>query len=133
MPAKCSDLQSRVIAAEDIDTGLIDAVIAMSTDRVQRHPPFDRGAARTRAAADRRGLPPLMIRTRKKTIVPRSVPEPLYAEMVSNDDDLRRSAGGHRQDLSRGGTGLATDHASHGLSCLGRLSRPGAAGFLPAT
>ncbi|TGX54923.1 PhoH family protein [Sphingomonas gei] len=75
------ELHSRVIRGEDIDTGLIDAVIAMSsepmfTDIVKAEVPAGSGG----------GAPPIMIRTRKKTIVPRSVAQTHYMrELMSND------------------------------------------------
>ena len=59
-----TELQARVIRGEAIDTGLIEAVIAMSDE-----PTF---AGIMRADPEGSGPPPaVMIRTRKKTIVPR--------------------------------------------------------------
>ena len=55
------ELHSRVIRGEDIDTGLIDAVIAMSSE------PTLEGII---SGSDQH--PPIMIRTRRKTITPRS-------------------------------------------------------------
>jgi phosphate starvation-inducible PhoH-like protein len=73
------ELQARVIRGEDIDTGLIDAVIAMSSE------PMFTGIVKADVAGG--GPPPsIMIRTRKKTIVPRSVAQTHYMrELVSND------------------------------------------------
>ncbi|WP_404334904.1 PhoH family protein [Sphingomonas sp. MMS12-HWE2-04] len=79
------ELHSRVIRGEDIDTGLIDAVIAMSSE------PTLTGIVRAESHGDGGtgsggGAPPIMIRTRKKTIVPRSVAQTHYMrELVSND------------------------------------------------
>ena len=71
------ELHARVIRGEEIDTGLIDAVIAMSSE-----PTF---AGVIRAENDG-GAPPIMIRTRKKTIVPRSLAQTQYMRaLVSND------------------------------------------------
>ncbi len=73
------ELQARVIRGEDIDTGLIDAVIAMSSE------PMFTGIVKADVAG---GGPPrsIMIRTRKKTIVPRSVAQAHYMrELISND------------------------------------------------
>jgi len=71
------DLHTRVIRGEDVDTGLIDAVIAMSAE-----PPLT-GIIRADAGE---APPPIMIRTRKKTIVPRSAAQVHYMrELVSND------------------------------------------------
>jgi phosphate starvation-inducible protein PhoH and related proteins len=77
------ELQSRVIRGEDIDTGLIDAVIAMSSE------PMFTGIVKAEipdGGSAGGGTPPIMIRTRKKTIVPRSVAQTHYMrELVSND------------------------------------------------
>ncbi|MDP5277852.1 PhoH family protein [Sphingomonas sp. DG1-23] len=74
------ELQARVIRGEDIDTGLIDAVIAMSSE------PMFTGIVKAEVPAGGGGTPPIMIRTRKKTIVPRSVAQTHYMrELVSND------------------------------------------------
>jgi phosphate starvation-inducible PhoH-like protein len=74
-----TELQARVIRGETIDTGLIEAVIAMSDE-----PTF---AGIMRADPEGSGPPPsVMIRTRKKTIVPRSVAQTHYMrDLVSND------------------------------------------------
>lgn len=73
------ELQARVIRGEDIDTGLIDAVIAMSSE------PMFTGIVKADVTGG--GPPPsIMIRTRKKTIVPRSVAQTHYMrELISND------------------------------------------------
>ncbi|MEN3747091.1 PhoH family protein [Sphingomonas sp. HF-S3] len=71
------ELHSRVIRGEDIDTGLIDAVIAMSSE------PTLTGII---GADTGHSPPPIMIRTRKKTIVPRSLAQTHYMRaLVSND------------------------------------------------
>ncbi|MBB5710061.1 PhoH family protein [Sphingomonas xinjiangensis] len=74
-----TELQTRVIRGEAIDTGLIEAVIAMSDE-----PTF---AGIMRADPEGSGPPPsVMIRTRKKTIVPRSVAQTHYMQdLISND------------------------------------------------
>lgn len=73
-----TELHSRVIRGEDIDTGLIDAVIAMSSE-----PTFN---GIIRAENDEGAAPPIMIRTRNKTIVPRSMTQTAYMRaLVSND------------------------------------------------
>jgi phosphate starvation-inducible protein PhoH and related proteins len=77
------ELHARVIRGEEIDTGLIEAVIAMSSE-----PPLT-GILRAEPAENPGGGgggPQLMIRTRKKTIVPRSVTQTHYMrELISND------------------------------------------------
>jgi phosphate starvation-inducible protein PhoH and related proteins len=73
------ELHARVIRGEQIDTGLIDAVIAMSSE------PMLTGIVKAESG-NGGGNPPIMIRTRKKTIVPRSVAQTHYMrELVSND------------------------------------------------
>jgi phosphate starvation-inducible PhoH-like protein len=71
------ELHARVIRGEEVDTGLIDAVIAMSSE------PMLTGIVK----ADNGNAPPqIMIRTRKKTIVPRSVAQTQYMRaLVSHD------------------------------------------------
>jgi phosphate starvation-inducible protein PhoH and related proteins len=73
------ELHSRVIRGEEIDGGLVDAVIAMSNE------PTLTGIIRADAGGGE-GNPPIMIRTRRKTIVPRSAAQIHYMrELVSND------------------------------------------------
>jgi phosphate starvation-inducible PhoH-like protein len=77
-----TELHSRVIRGEAIDTGLIDAVIAMSNE------PMLTGIVRAENddGAGGGGPPPIMIRTRNKTIVPRSMTQTAYMRaLVSND------------------------------------------------
>jgi phosphate starvation-inducible PhoH-like protein len=75
-----TELHSRVIRGEAIDTGLIDAVIAMSSE-----PTFS-GIFRADNDGSGAGTPPIMIRTRNKTIVPRSVTQTHYMRaLISND------------------------------------------------
>lgn len=72
-----SDLYSRIERGEDMDAGVIDAVIAMtdqpSLDGIVRH--------ESNAAA-----PSVVIRTRKKTIVPRSPSQVPYMQSLACDD-----------------------------------------------
>ncbi|WP_448660151.1 PhoH family protein [Sphingomonas sp. CJ99] len=70
------ELQSRVIRGESVDTGLIEAVIAMSSQ------PTLTGIIRQ----DTDGAPPIMIRTRKKTIVPRSLTQAHYMRELTRND-----------------------------------------------
>ncbi len=71
------ELHARVIRGEEVDAGLVDAVVAMANE------PTLTGIIRAEAGAD---APPIMIRTRKKTIVPRSAAQTHYMrELVSND------------------------------------------------
>lgn len=69
-------LYNRISRGEVIDTGLIEAVITMSAE-----PTLD-GIIRADSAAP----PSIMIRTRKKTIVPRTVAQAHYMrELLQND------------------------------------------------
>jgi phosphate starvation-inducible protein PhoH and related proteins len=69
-------LYNRVVKGEDIDTGAVEAVIAMSAepmlDGIIRH--------------DVTEAPRVMIRTRKKTIVPRSEMQARYMEALNRHD-----------------------------------------------
>ncbi len=71
------ELNARVIRGEDIDTGLIDAVIAMSSE------PMFTGIVK---ADNGNAPPPIMIRTRKKTIVPRSIAQTQYMRALVSTD-----------------------------------------------
>jgi phosphate starvation-inducible PhoH-like protein len=71
-----SDLYRRIQRGEDIDAGLIDAVIAMAAE-----PTLDGIVQR-----DEQRAPPIMIRTRKKTIVPRSQTQIGYMQSLARDD-----------------------------------------------
>ncbi len=69
-------LYSRVMRGEEIDTGLVEAAIAMSDE-----PTLD-GIVRK----EERDIPRVMIRTRKKTIVPRSAGQVPYMEALARDE-----------------------------------------------
>ena len=69
-------LYNRIVRGEMVDPGLIGAVIAMSAE------PTLSGIVQ----ADSGGAPPIMIRTRKKTIVPRTIAQAHYMrELLTND------------------------------------------------
>ena len=70
------DLYKRIQRGEEIDTGLVDAEIAMTAE-----PTLD-GIVR-RETGD---SPPIMIRTRRKTIVPRSGTQVDYMRALARDD-----------------------------------------------
>ncbi|GGB18697.1 phosphate starvation protein PhoH [Sphingomonas metalli] len=71
------DLYTRIGRGEEVDTGLVDASIAMMAE-----PTLDGIISAERGG----GAPPIMIRTRKKTIVPRTPAQAHYMrELVSND------------------------------------------------
>ncbi len=72
-----SDLYRRIQRGEELDTGLLDAVIAMAAE-----PTLD-GIVRR---ADDAPAPTIMIRTRKKTIVPRSATQVSYMQSLARDD-----------------------------------------------
>jgi phosphate starvation-inducible PhoH-like protein len=72
-----NDLYKRIQRGEEADAGLVDAAIAMASE-----PELD-GIVRAEAG-DR--APQIMIRTRKKTIVPRTPMQAVYMrELVTND------------------------------------------------
>jgi phosphate starvation-inducible PhoH-like protein len=70
------ELQSRILRGEPVDTGLIDAVIAMSSE------PTLTGIIR------KEGDPPpsIMIRTRRKTIAPRTLMQAQYMRELTQND-----------------------------------------------
>ena len=69
-------LYNRIVQGQDIDTGAVDAVIAMSSE------PMLDGIIRHDVAEP----PTVMIRTRKKTIVPRSATQIRYMEALNRND-----------------------------------------------
>ncbi|MFT3964305.1 MAG: PhoH family protein [Sphingobium sp.] len=69
-------LYNRVVQGQDVDTGVVEAVIAMSAE-----PTLD-GIIRHDVATP----PSIMIRTRKKTIVPRSATQTTYMQALVRDD-----------------------------------------------
>jgi phosphate starvation-inducible PhoH-like protein len=69
-------LYNRLVRGEDIDSGAVEGVIAMSSE-----PTLD-GIIRAEVADG----PPIMIRTRKKTIVPRSVTQIAYMQALASKD-----------------------------------------------
>ena len=71
-----TELYGRIERGEEADTGLVDAVIAMSTQ------PTLAGIIRHDATE----APPIMIRTRKKTIVPRAPSQIPYMQALARDD-----------------------------------------------
>ncbi|MBW8910703.1 MAG: PhoH family protein [Sphingomonas sp.] len=71
-----SGLYNRIVQGQDIDSGAVEAVIAMSAE-----PTLD-GILRN----DVSDPPRVMIRTRKKTIVPRSTTQIRYMEALNSSD-----------------------------------------------
>ena len=69
-------LYNRIVKGEDIDSGMVEAVISMSAE-----PTLD-GIIR----ADMSEGPSIMIRTRKKTIVPRSATQTRYMHALATSD-----------------------------------------------
>jgi phosphate starvation-inducible PhoH-like protein len=69
-------LYNRIVKGEDVDAGMVDAVIQMSAE-----PTLD-GIIRTDVAEG----PSIMIRTRKKTIVPRSATQTRYMHALASSD-----------------------------------------------
>ena len=70
-------LHARILQGQHIDPGMVDAVIALAAQ-----PTLDGIVSADRGHA----APPIMIRTRKKTIVPRTVAQTHYMrDLVAND------------------------------------------------
>ena len=70
-------LYNRIVRGEDVDAGMVDAIIQMSNE-----PTLD-GIIRADAAE---GAAAVMIRTRKKTIVPRSATQTRYMQALGHAD-----------------------------------------------
>ena len=72
-------MYDKLAVGQDLDAGLIESIIAMSDE-----PTLDGivGAA----PGERAGMPPIMIRTRRKTIVPRSLVQATYMRALARDD-----------------------------------------------
>ncbi|MDB5695823.1 MAG: PhoH [Sphingomonas bacterium] len=75
-----NDLYARINRGEEVDTGLVDASIAMSAE-----PTFD-GIIRTDGGKGPGGGASIMIRTRKKTIVPRTPAQAHYMQALTSHD-----------------------------------------------
>ncbi|HEX8555329.1 MAG TPA: PhoH family protein, partial [Sphingomonas sp.] len=71
------DLYKRIGRGEDVDAGLVDASIAMAAE-----PELD-GIVRAEQGG---GAPPIMIRTRKKTIVPRTPAQAHYMRSLTSHE-----------------------------------------------
>lgn len=70
-------LHARLLQGQDVDPGMVDAVIALASE------PTLSGIVSTDHG---HGIPPVMIRTRKKTIVPRTIAQTHYMrDLVAND------------------------------------------------
>jgi phosphate starvation-inducible PhoH-like protein len=69
-------LYNRIVMGQDIDLGAVEAVIAMSAE------PTLHGIIRRDVSSP----PKIMIRTRKKTIVPRTAAQAHYMEMLAAND-----------------------------------------------
>ncbi|SEK51101.1 phosphate starvation-inducible protein PhoH [Sphingomonas palmae] len=72
-----NDLYQRIQRGEEVDTGLVDASIAMAAE------PVLSGIIRADAG---QGAPSVMIRTRKKTIVPRTPAQAHYMRELTTHD-----------------------------------------------
>ncbi|WP_375272516.1 PhoH family protein, partial [Sphingomonas sp.] len=72
-----NDLYQRLQRGEEVDTGLVDASIAMAAE------PVLTGIIRADAGP---GAPSVMIRTRKKTIVPRTAAQAHYMRELTTHD-----------------------------------------------
>ena len=72
-------MYDKLALGQDLDEGAIEAIIAMTNE-----PTFDGIIKGPKAGED--GAPPIMIRTRRKTIVPRSAAQAHYMRSLSRDD-----------------------------------------------
>jgi phosphate starvation-inducible PhoH-like protein len=70
------DLYNRIEQGQEVDSGMVDGVIALSAQ------PTLEGIIRHDASE----APPIMIRTRKKTIVPRAPSQVPYMQALARDD-----------------------------------------------
>ena len=75
-----NDLYARIGRGEDVDTGLVDASIAMAAE------PTLAGIIRADGGAGGPGGASIMIRTRKKTIVPRTPAQAHYMQALTSHD-----------------------------------------------
>ena len=72
-------LHTRLLQGQDVDPGMVDAVIALASQ------PTLAGIISTERTGGG-GMPPIMIRTRKKTIVPRTIAQTQYMrDLIAND------------------------------------------------
>jgi len=71
-----SGLYNRIVKGEDIDSGMVEAVISMSAE------PLLDGIVRKDVSEP----PAILIRTRKKTIVPRSATQTRYMQALASSD-----------------------------------------------
>ena len=76
-----NDLYGRIGRGEEVDTGLVDAAIAMADE-----PHLDGIFRNEGAAGDGARAPSVMIRTRKKTIVPRTPAQAHYMRALTSHD-----------------------------------------------
>src|SRR3546814_2354052 len=80
-------LYNRLTHGQPIDEGDVEGAVAMSAD------PSLEGVVKAAAGE----APPIMIRTRRKTIVPRSGTQIRYMESLASDDIIRSEA--HTSEL----------------------------------
>lgn len=72
-------MYDRLAMGQDLDAGAIEALIAQSVQR-SNEPTLDG------IVSEDKGAPPIMIRTRRKTIVPRSNTQAIYMRSLARDD-----------------------------------------------
>ncbi|MEP6009851.1 MAG: phosphate starvation-inducible protein PhoH, partial [Parasphingorhabdus sp.] len=84
--AVLTGIYNRLEQGQEIDTGAVEAIIAMAVDpriaKVAKQSRPDDGNQKSDVA----DAPKVMIRTRKKTIFPRSVRQAHYMEALARDD-----------------------------------------------
>ena len=72
-------MYDKLAVGQDLDAGLIESIITMSDE-----PTLD--GIVDAEPGERAGMPPIMIRTRRKTIVPRSATQSTYMRSLVRDD-----------------------------------------------
>ncbi|SIN89251.1 phosphate starvation-inducible protein PhoH [Parasphingorhabdus marina DSM 22363] len=79
-------IYNRLEKGQEIDASAVEAIIAMAADPRIEKAAKGTGASGARGKNDISEPPKVMIRTRKKTIVPRSVGQAHYMEALARDD-----------------------------------------------
>ncbi len=75
-------IYNRIEQGQDIDAGAVEAIIAMASDPRAKKVPGEASLQRSDVSEP----PKVMIRTRKKTIVPRSARQAVYMEALKRDE-----------------------------------------------
>lgn len=83
-------IYNRLEQGQEIDNGAVEAIIAMAADpriaKIAKQSTADKGDKQSDSKNNVADAPKVMIRTRKKTIFPRSVRQAHYMEALARDD-----------------------------------------------